>query len=52
MASSSRRQTFDVNAVLEAVLASDSEDENRIGMDEDEEYDLDRQMGFYSDESR
>ena len=38
--------------VLKAILADESGDEVTMGMDEDEEYDLDRQLGFYSDESR
>ena len=39
-----------VDGFLKAILADECGDEATMGMDEDEEYDLDRQLGFYSDD--
>ena len=52
MASSKRKASYDLNSALEMILADESDDESTMGMDEDEEYELDRQLGVYSDESR
>ena len=48
MASCSRGQNISPEEVLEMVM----DDEATMGMTEDEEYELDRQLGYYSDESR
>ena len=50
--SSLRRPFYTTEEVLEAMSGDFDVDEDTLGMSEDEEYDLDRQLGFYSDESR
>ena len=48
MASSSRRTIYTTEDVLQAISGDFDVDEDTMGMSEDEEYDLDRQLGFYS----
>ena len=52
MASSSRKTIYTTEDVLQESSGDFGVDEDTLGMTEDEEYDLDRQLGFYSDESR
>ena len=52
MASSSRQMIYSGEEALEMFLGDVELDEETLGMAEDEEYDLDRQLGFESDESR
>ena len=52
MASSSRQAIYTVEEVMDAVFGDSEFDEDTLGMAEDEEYDLDGQLGFERDESR
>ena len=52
MASASRREIYSTEAVLPAISGDFDVDEDTLGMNEDEEFELDRQLGYYSDESR
>ena len=52
MASSSRQTFYTAEEAVEIIFGDAELDEDTLGMGEDEEYDLDRQLGLYSDESR
>lgn len=52
MASSSRRKNYSAEEASAAILGDFDLGEDALGMNEDEEDDLDRQLGLKSDESR
>ena len=52
MASSSRPTIYTAEEALDVFFGDGEFDEDTLGMGEDEEYDLDRKLGFHSDESR
>ena len=52
MASSSRETVYTAEEAWQMFSGDLDVGEDTLGMTEEEEYDLDRQLGFYSDESR
>ena len=52
MASSSRQTIYTTENALDAIYGDLEFDEDTLGMEEDEEYDLDHQLGFHSEKSR